>query len=184
MRKMNTMALKANDNNRIIIFFQAEDGIRDLIRSSGLGNVNKRQRPLPGESAKFCAGAPTNERLVGVSEARPTKACAASASVSASGVSTSTSAPGGGVCRPPPPPPKKAAAPQASRAATLFIPTAVRTKKPVQVAGGALQATAASLNLETRNRLVATDTPRVSEAVSVDDAFKSFMKEVGRGHKS
>ena len=27
-----------------IIFFQAEDGIRDLVRSRGLGDVYKRQR--------------------------------------------------------------------------------------------------------------------------------------------
>ena len=28
----------------IIFFFQAEDGIRDLVRSRGLGDVYKRQR--------------------------------------------------------------------------------------------------------------------------------------------
>ena len=28
-------------------FFQAEDGIRDLVRSRGLGDVYKRQRALP-----------------------------------------------------------------------------------------------------------------------------------------
>ena len=34
-----------------IFFFQAEDGIRDLVRSRGLGDVYKRQpghRPAPG----------------------------------------------------------------------------------------------------------------------------------------
>ena len=32
----------------IFFFFQAEDGIRDLVRSRGLGDVYKRQgRPLP-----------------------------------------------------------------------------------------------------------------------------------------
>ena len=42
-------------------FFQAEDGIRDLVRSRGLGDVYKRQRgelPLPGLSVPgraFCA---------------------------------------------------------------------------------------------------------------------------------
>ena len=30
----------------IIFFFQAEDGIRDLVRSRGLGDVYKRQGPL------------------------------------------------------------------------------------------------------------------------------------------
>ena len=29
----------------IVFFFQAEDGIRDLVRSRGLGDVYKRQRP-------------------------------------------------------------------------------------------------------------------------------------------
>ena len=29
--------------NRNVFFFQAEDGIRDLVRSSGLGDVYKRQ---------------------------------------------------------------------------------------------------------------------------------------------
>ena len=30
-----------------VFFFQAEDGIRDLVRSRGLGDVYKRQDPLP-----------------------------------------------------------------------------------------------------------------------------------------
>ena len=30
---------------RLIFFFQAEDGIRDLVRSRGLGDVYKRQEP-------------------------------------------------------------------------------------------------------------------------------------------
>ena len=29
-----------------MFFFQAEDGIRDLVRSRGLGDVYKRQRPV------------------------------------------------------------------------------------------------------------------------------------------
>ena len=29
-----------------VVFFQAEDGIRDLVRSRGLGDVYKRQFPL------------------------------------------------------------------------------------------------------------------------------------------
>ena len=32
-------------------FFQAEDGIRDLVRSRGLGDVYKRQAPTSAESA-------------------------------------------------------------------------------------------------------------------------------------
>ena len=33
----------------LFFFFQAEDGIRDLVRSRGLGDVYKRQKPnLPG----------------------------------------------------------------------------------------------------------------------------------------
>ena len=36
-------------------FFQAEDGIRDLVRSRGLGDVYKRQ---PGALSHACAGAP------------------------------------------------------------------------------------------------------------------------------
>src|SRR5665811_1929893 len=34
-------------------FFQAEDGIRDLVRSRGLGDVYKRQFPLPVRLAFF-----------------------------------------------------------------------------------------------------------------------------------
>ena len=30
----------------LVVFFQAEDGIRDLVRSRGLGDVYKRQVPL------------------------------------------------------------------------------------------------------------------------------------------
>ena len=31
----------------MVFFFQAEDGIRDLVRSRGLGDVYKRQHPGP-----------------------------------------------------------------------------------------------------------------------------------------
>ena len=34
-------------------FFQAEDGIRDLVRSRGLGDVYKRQHPDHLSSAEF-----------------------------------------------------------------------------------------------------------------------------------
>ena len=37
---------------RFIFFFQAEDGIRDLVRSRGLGDVYKRQ----GRGARVGAG--------------------------------------------------------------------------------------------------------------------------------
>ena len=30
----------------MLVFFQAEDGIRDLVRSRGLGDVYKRQLPI------------------------------------------------------------------------------------------------------------------------------------------
>ena len=33
---------------RYFVFCQAEDGIRDLVRSRGLGDVYKRQRQRPG----------------------------------------------------------------------------------------------------------------------------------------
>ena len=38
-------------------FFQAEDGIRDLVRSRGLGDVYKRQVPDEGSAAEFIASA-------------------------------------------------------------------------------------------------------------------------------
>ena len=38
----------------ILVFFQAEDGIRDLVRSRGLGDVYKRQRKdLSSEKGPF-----------------------------------------------------------------------------------------------------------------------------------
>ena len=38
----------------ICFFFQAEDGIRDLVRSRGLGDVYKRQLPaVPGQWAPY-----------------------------------------------------------------------------------------------------------------------------------
>ena len=51
-------------------FFQAEDGIRDLVRSRGLGDVYKRQgidrpggsRPVLGEEVQP-GGAPVEKRL-------------------------------------------------------------------------------------------------------------------------
>ena len=37
----------------VVFFFQAEDGIRDLVRSRGLGDVYKRQRLLSTKRAAF-----------------------------------------------------------------------------------------------------------------------------------
>ena len=34
-----------------MFFFQAEDGIRDLVRSRGLGDVYKRQEPGPAKKS-------------------------------------------------------------------------------------------------------------------------------------
>merc|ERR1719401_911488 len=83
--------------------------------------------------------------------------------------------------RPPPPPPKKPVMekPMASRASTVFTPTTLRTKKVSQVAGSVLQATSASLSMDKRKNLIASEAPRVSEPATMDDAFQDFMREVG-----
>ena len=41
-----------------IFFFQAEDGIRDLVRSRGLGDVYKRQARRPPNDATMAKGMP------------------------------------------------------------------------------------------------------------------------------
>ena len=48
-----------------VFFFQAEDGIRDLVRSRGLGDVYKRQAPVrPGTHHRLQPGAtPSWEEL-------------------------------------------------------------------------------------------------------------------------
>ena len=51
-------------------FFQAEDGIRDLVRSRGLGDVYKRQR-LAGAGAAPGAGAVARRRAAGHRPAHP-----------------------------------------------------------------------------------------------------------------
>ena len=44
-------------------FFQAEDGIRDLVRSRGLGDVYKRQRRMRACGLKSCIiDGPTSQR--------------------------------------------------------------------------------------------------------------------------
>jgi len=80
----------------------------------------------------------------------------------------------------PPPPPKKAAAgpAKAPRAATFFTPTALRSKKPSQIAGGVVQVSSASLSQEARKRVVATERPAVAERVDMDEAFSQFMAEL------
>lgn len=89
----------------------------------------------------------------------------------------------------PPPPPKlggaamgsvsQAAKPRVSQAATMFTPTNLRSKKPSQVAGGVLQATGSSLTMANRQKLVATEVPRVAEKLDVEDAFGAFMDQLG-----
>ena len=47
----------------VFFFFQAEDGIRDLVRSRGLGDVYKRQRVVhPRRPAGLCAVEPAHPR--------------------------------------------------------------------------------------------------------------------------
>ena len=48
-------------------FFQAEDGIRDLVRSRGLGDVYKRQGEILGE---MCISQAEFARAIGVSPMR------------------------------------------------------------------------------------------------------------------
>ena len=42
----------------VLFFFQAEDGIRDLVRSRGLGDVYKRQEPAQIEAIRALGRAP------------------------------------------------------------------------------------------------------------------------------
>ena len=44
----------------VCFFFQAEDGIRDLVRSRGLGDVYKRQAIVLAMSLSGCAWASNN----------------------------------------------------------------------------------------------------------------------------
>lgn len=82
----------------------------------------------------------------------------------------------------PPPPPKKAATGppnKVPKAATLFTPTALRSKKPSQIAGGVVQVSSASLSQEARKRVLSTEKPAVAERVDMDEAFDQFMAELG-----
>ena len=49
---------------REVFFFQAEDGIRDLVRSRGLGDVYKRQSQYTGDPARTIS--PSRTRSFGV----------------------------------------------------------------------------------------------------------------------
>ena len=40
----------------VVFFFQAEDGIRDLVRSRGLGDVYKRQEDIVGKEVNAFGG--------------------------------------------------------------------------------------------------------------------------------
>ena len=57
----------SRDNLCLCLFVQAEDGIRDLVRSRGLGDVYKRQVPAspPSETMSACLpGRPRPSTLV------------------------------------------------------------------------------------------------------------------------
>ena len=46
MNKIHSVGMRKGGNEKVVVFcffFQAEDGIRDLVRSRGLGDVYKRQ---------------------------------------------------------------------------------------------------------------------------------------------
>ena len=50
----------------MIFFFQAEDGIRDLVRSRGLGDVYKRQKLEYAEAEKWYMESKTiQEKILG-----------------------------------------------------------------------------------------------------------------------
>mmetsp|Transcript_33172 Transcript_33172/g.94308 ORF Transcript_33172/g.94308 Transcript_33172/m.94308 type:complete len:81 (+) Transcript_33172:3-245(+) len=66
-----------------------------------------------------------------------------------------------------------------SKAATAFVPTALRTKRASQLAGGVLQVSSASLSQEKRQKTLFSEAPKVKEKIDMDDAFEALMKEVG-----
>ena len=53
------------------VFFQAEDGIRDLVRSRGLGEVYKRQPRQQSQRARPVQGSSTRGRVPVRQRARP-----------------------------------------------------------------------------------------------------------------
>ena len=44
-----------DDSDNKLFFFQAEDGIRDLVRSRGLGDVYKRQQQMSALAVTYLA---------------------------------------------------------------------------------------------------------------------------------
>ena len=71
-----------------IFFFQAEDGIRDLVRSRGLGDVYKRQRqtltPVAGDMAGGVRAAVEQDAAAVARGSRDTRICADPATPSGS----------------------------------------------------------------------------------------------------
>ena len=67
------MFLSRTDLVVCFFFFQAEDGIRDLVRSRGLGDVYKRQAQYLGESAADGADAEVHRQRPGGDD-RPRRA--------------------------------------------------------------------------------------------------------------
>ena len=62
----------------IFFFFQAEDGIRDLVRSRGLGDVYKRQRSTCrslDSPSSVVSGEPPNPLSAGDAVATPSSIC-------------------------------------------------------------------------------------------------------------
>lgn len=86
----------------------------------------------------------------------------------------------------PPPPPKfaamelKSATPEPKGPnAQAFVPTTLRTKRPSQLAGGAIQVSSASLSQEKRQSTLFQESPAVAGKVDLDDAMTAFLSEVG-----
>ena len=53
MYHWNCMRIKRVYKVALVFFFQAEDGIRDLVRSRGLGDVYKRQALTGGMCSRY-----------------------------------------------------------------------------------------------------------------------------------
>ena len=60
----------------LCFFFQAEDGIRDLVRSRGLGDVYKRQTSLRGPSNRYSPSSFINRNLSSVKACQISRPCA------------------------------------------------------------------------------------------------------------
>ena len=57
----------------VFFFFQAEDGIRDLVRSRGLGDVYKRQAPPTATALALTLSPTTDEQSAGRDAGDPTR---------------------------------------------------------------------------------------------------------------